>query len=405
MKITGTPSAASPRVDAARLCAFNAGIQLVWGAILAVSLQARSTELAHDDGVRAYAAIAAIGALIATIVQPLAGALSDRHKARAGQRQLFYAGGLAISLPALGWFYLAPAWPQLLAAFFLLQIGMNVASGPYQAVIPDYVAPGRRGNASAWMSAYQSIGNAAGLLVAGFVQDARVVAAALAIPFAIAWAVTVTYLRGLRANPADPVRALGATLARNAPLQALLLSRGLVNVGFFTLLGFLLFYVRDALGMSGDAVRTNTALIFLTFTLSAVGGAAFSARYVDRVDKRTVVMVSCGCVGLALALLAVATALPLAYVAAAAAGAAWGAFVTADWALASAVLPAGAMATAMGVWNVATTVPQVVAPLVTAPLVERFNAISAGLGPRAAIVLSLVEFVVGGALIRRLPPA
>jgi hypothetical protein len=97
--------------------------------------------------------------------------------------------------------------------------------------------------------------------------------------------------------------------------------------------------------------------------------------------------------------------LPLAYVAAAAAGAAWGAFVTADWALASAVLPAGAMATAMGVWNVATTVPQVVAPLVTAPLVERFNAISAGLGPRAAIVLSLVEFVVGGALIRRLPPA
>ena len=94
-----------------------------------------------------------------------------------------------------------------------------------------------------------------------------------------------------------------------------------------------------------------------------------------------------------------------AYAAAVCAGAAWGAFVTADWALAAAVLPAGAMATAMGIWNVATTLPQVVAPLATAPLVLRFNEIAPGLGPRAAIVLALCEFVAGGALIWRLPRA
>jgi len=63
------------------------------------------------------------------------------------------------------------------------------------------------------------------------------------------------------------------------------------------------------------------------------------------------------------------------------------------------------MATAMGVWNFATTFPQVVAPLATAPLVERFNARATGMGPRAAIVLSLVEFVAGGVLIWRLPRA
>jgi len=118
-----------------------------------------------------------------------------------------------------------------------------------------------------------------------------------------------------------------------------------------------------------------------------------------------VVSVACGCVALALIALAAATSLLPAYLAAAAAGAAWGAFVTADWALAAAVLPGGAMATAMGIWNFATTFPQVVAPLATAPLVERFNALSPGLGPRAAIVLSLIEFALGGALIWRLPRA
>ena len=405
MKITATPSSTQPTVSAARLCAFNAGIQLVWGAILAVSLQARSVELAHGDGVRAYATIAAFGALVATLVQPLIGAFSDRQRARVGQRLGFYAAGLAIALPSLVWFYLAPAWWQLLAAFFLLEIGMNVAGGPYQAAIPDYVAPARRGVASSWMSAYQSIGNAAGLLVAGFIHDARIVAAALAVPFTLSWVATVGYMRGLAGIASTPVAAPLAALLRNAPLRALLLSRGLVNVGFFTLLGFLLFYVRDSLGVRGDAVQTQTALVFLTFTLAAVAGAIVAARPADRLDKRVVVSVACGCVALALIALAAATSLLPAYLAAAAAGAAWGAFVTADWALAAAVLPGGAMATAMGIWNFATTFPQVVAPLATAPLVERFNALSPGLGPRAAIVLSLIEFALGGALIWRLPRA
>jgi len=112
-----------------------------------------------------------------------------------------------------------------------------------------------------------------------------------------------------------------------------------------------------------------------------------------------------GVIAIALAFLAGAQNLAVAYGGAALAGAAWGAFVTTDWALASILLPGGAMATAMGIWNVATAVPQIVAPLVTAPLVERVNAMSAGLGPRLAIVLALVEFVAGGTLIWRLPRA
>jgi MFS family permease len=158
--ITATPATSPPRTDPARLCALSGGIQLVWGAILAVSLQARCIALAgHDDAIRLYASVAAAGALVATLVQLVAGALSDAARRRSGNRSAFYAAGVLLALPALVWFYSAPTVVQLVAAFLCLQTALNIAGGPYQAIIADYVEPGARGRASAWMSAYQSLGN------------------------------------------------------------------------------------------------------------------------------------------------------------------------------------------------------------------------------------------------------
>lgn len=398
-------SIASRAVSAARLCALNGGIQVVWGAILGVSLQARSIDLtARGGAIAAYAEIAAAGALVATVVQIVAGAISDRERRRSGHRQRFYAAGVALAIPSLFWFYFAPNFGQLVAAFLALEFSMNVVGGPYQAVIPDFVARDRRGFASSWMAAYQSLGNAYGLLVAGLLHDLRFAAVALAVPFAASFVVTATHVRDL--GPVDAELAMKpAPLRLRGPLEALLISRGLINVGFFTLLGFLLFFVRDSLGVSGADVRMQTAFLFLTFTLCAIPGAAAAAVPTDRYDKRLAVTVSIATVVVALALLGSAHTLLPAYAAAALAGAGWGAFVTADWALAAAVLPAGEMATAMGIWNVATALPQVIAPLVTAPLVTRLSAVHAGSGPRAAILLALAEFAVGGAAIWRLPRA
>jgi MFS family permease len=386
-------------VNPARLCAFNFGIQFVWGAILAVSLQGRASDLSGGDAARAYALIAAIGAACATVAQLAFGALSDRRRRQVGHRREFYLSGIALAIPALGWFYLAPSSAQLLGAFCLLQLAMNVALGAYQAAIPDYVAVERRGTASSWLSGYQSLGNAAGLLLAGFVHDLRIVASALALGLGGSLAVAWTQL----VAPARAAEAPAVHVKPGRALAVLLLSRGLINVGFFTLLGFLLFFVRDSLGVAEPAVRTQSALLFLSFTLAAIAGAAIAARPTDRYDKRLVVTIACLVIAGALAALATAHSLPIAYGAALLAGAAWGAFVGADWALAAVVLPPGSIAGTFAVWNVATTVPQILAPIAALPLVERFNARAAGLGPRAAIVVSLLEFVAGGALIWLLP--
>lgn len=390
-------------VSAARLCALGGGIQLVWGAILAISLQARSIELAgHDDAIHLYATIASVGAGVATVVQLVAGRLADARARTNGDRRAFYGIGVALALPALLWFYGAPSFLQLIFAFVALQIALNIATGPYQAIIPDFVPADRRGRASSWMSAYQSFGNAAGLLLAGFVHDLRAISISLATALAVSFTTTIAHVANRPMLALDD-RDSNEPLRVRGPLGALLISRGLINVGFFTLLGFLLFFARDALGVAASALQTQTALLFLTFTLAAIGGAVASARPADRYDKRLVVTVAIAIIVLALAWLASARSANVAYGAAALAGIAWGAFVTADWALATAVLPRAKMATAMGIWNVATTVPQIVAPLIAAPVVARFGAINAGTGARAAIVLALLEFAAGAAFVWRLP--
>ncbi len=198
----------STRVSLTRLTAFNFGIQFVWGAILAVSLQARSLELGHA-GVGPYAEIAAIGAALGALTQIVAGRLADVRYAAVGHRREFYVTGVAFALPALMWFFLTPSLLGLTAAFCALQVALNIATGPYQAAIPDHVARGRAGAASSWMSAYQSLGNAAGLLVAGFVTQYAFVGMILCLGLALPFVVTLAHTQRVSASATtrrDPER-------------------------------------------------------------------------------------------------------------------------------------------------------------------------------------------------------
>lgn len=360
----------------ALLATFWFGIQLVWGAILAVSLQARSVELAHHNGIEAYAFIAALGAAVGAAVQVVIGPISDRMLARVGSRAILYlAGSLGASL-ALLWFFFARTFPELVAAFFLLQLTFNVATGPYQAIIPDYVAPQHAGRASAWMAVFTFIGNSTGLLIAGFLENVATVATLLSVAVLLSSLVTFAHVRKLNVRSS-----LATQLRIDSAFRTLLVSRGFINLGFYTLMGFLFFYVRDSLRVSD--VRLHTAVLFLIFTLFGVAGAALAARPADTYDKRLVVSAANIVIVLSFLLLALAQSVSIAGIAAAIAGVAYGAFFTADWSIACALLPASSMGAAMGMWNVATAVPQIIAPVLTAPLVLRLNAVRTGLGPVA----------------------
>jgi MFS family permease len=247
------------------------------------------------------------------------------------------------------------------------------------------------------MSASSFAGSVAGLVIAATLTGAAA-AAGLILCLAVSAGVTLVHLGGLA-----PVAARATPFRLTRDIGVLLCSRGAINVGFYTLFGFLFFFVRESLGATDP--RTTTGLLFITFTIAGIAGAAIAGRPADRIDKRVVVSAAAVAIAGAVGAFAAAPDVAIAYAAAAAAGVAWGAFFTADWAIAYAMLPPGAMAAALGVWNLAAAIPQIVAPAVTAPLVAALDARAPGSGPRAALVLVIVEFAVGAALLWLIPGA
>jgi MFS family permease len=375
----------------ARISTLWFGIQAVWSAILGVFLQSRVTEFAGAADVRAYAWIAAGGALVAAVVQVVAGFWSDRQIAVRGHRRFFYVAGIAVGIVALPPFFGAPSLFGVIAAFIALQIGLNVAGGPYQAAIPDAVGEERSGSASGWMSVSSFAGSVTGLVVAAMLHGLLAALALVAALLGGAW-VALAHLRTL---PATPPRS--APLRMTPAMLTIMISRAAINVGFYTLLGFLFFFVRESLHVT-DA-RTLTGLLFLAFTLAGVVGAMLAGRAADRFDKRIVISIAAVAIGVAVGAFALAPNVSVAFAAALASGCAWGAFFTADWAIAYAVLPRSAMAAAMGIWNLAAALPQIIAPAITAPLVSAVDAMHAGAGPRVAFALVIVEFIAGAALL------
>ncbi len=384
-----------------RLGLFWLGIQAIWGALLGISLQARTIELVgSSNALLAYGRLATLGALVAAIVQVAVGPWSDARRRRGSWRVEFYVAGTLVGALALGLFFGAKNFGALTLAFVILQAGLNLAIGPYQAIIPDVIARAKFGAASSWMAALQSAGNAFGAVLAAYVSDARLLAGSLTALLIGTGAVTCTHLRGLELEPApacEPVRITRAFVD-------LFISRALVYVGFYTLLGYLLFYVRDVLAPpSLGAVKSESGILILAFTLVGALGAAAAARPSDRGDKRLVASVGGGIVIVALAVFIVSHGFVGAAAATLVAGLGWGVFLVADWAIACRVLPPGALATTMGVWNLAVILPQIIAPALTTAVLARLSLVGAQ-GPRAAFALAAGETLLGIAWLWRLSP-
>ena len=89
------------------------------------------------------------GLIIAMLVQPAAGLISDRSTSRFGRRRPFILIGVLLDLVFLAAIGLSWTYWTLLVAVLLIQFSSNISHGPLQALIPDMVPEGQRGRASA----------------------------------------------------------------------------------------------------------------------------------------------------------------------------------------------------------------------------------------------------------------
>ena len=354
--------------------------------------------------------ITSAGAFVSTVIQLIIGPISDTTCHRWGRRRPYILFGVLASIPFVLLLAIAPNYSLLLVGFLLLQLFINIASGPYQALIPDLIPSARHGIASAYMGFAIILAQGfalpiSGVLIQGIVfpllsLDARLlILSVIVLVVLIAtmlW--TVLGVRELqfpglgRKNLLKHI--LDIRLKGEPDFAWLIVSRFFINVGFYTAVFFLDYYIRESIGL-GDKAPMAVALLALIITYSALLGTIPAGKYADRFSKKGILYITCAVISVAVLWFLLLKNMVLVCIVGVVFGIGWGAFQAVDWALAANLVPIREVGRYMAIWHLAFTVPQVVAPVV-GPIADRINALYGnGLGWRFALGTILIYLALG----------
>lgn len=367
----------------ASLTVANVGILITFFTPLQ-NLLPRYAELVAGTGSKeaALAWVSGVGAIAAIVINPIAGALSDRTSSRFGRRRPWVLAGTLLGAAMLVLLTFQTSVVGLALVWALILAGSNAAFAGVTAYVPDQVPVNQRGLVSGLIGMAQVFGVVLGLAVVSFVvTDLRQGAWAVAV-LLIALPLPLVLRIPDAALPAGHVAAfrLGAFVRefwispREHPDFAWAwITRFLMWLGTSMVTLYLLFYLKDGLGHPEPEKGQTllTALYGLGTILTAVVGGRMS----DRSGKRKVYVLWASLVmaGAALILAFVPT-FAAAAVAALILGLGYGVYLAVDQALITQVLPAAAdRARHLGVINIANAAPQVLAPVIAAPIVTQFG--------------------------------
>jgi len=350
------------------------------------------------DSVLAFGTISGIAGAFALVAYPLAGALSDRTTGRWGRRRPWILGGALLFATSLGLLGLQSTLVGVGAFWSLAIVGFCVLTAALTATISDQVPVAQRGIISGWVAAPQAIGLVLGLVIVeelglgtivGYLVMAGIVVA-LVIPFLVL-APDAPLAKADR--PAFSARTLlsGFWISplRHPDFGWVMLGRILVNVGNALGTTLLLYFLM--FGLDRDDAEGDLLVLSLVYVVFLIASSLLLGRWSDRVARRKpFVIVSALFQAVAASLLAFVPDFTVAVIAGALLGIGYGAFLSVDQALATQVLPnAATRGKDLGIMNIASTVPQAVAPLLGAWLV------AAVAGFTGLFVISAVATVLG----------
>jgi MFS family permease len=328
--------------------------------------------------VRDFGLINGAAGVAALIVLPLAGALCDRTRTRFGRRRTWMAAGIAVFTVALILTGMQTHVVTILLAWVLASVGFSMASAGLFAAVADQVPVTQRGIISSAIFGPQALGLLVGLVLlttvitsttGGFVTLA-VFVVALSVPFVLQYRET---LSAATATPLNLRQAMWVSPRQYPDFAWAFGGRVMVNIGNALGTTYLLYFFRDYLRLKDPegALLIATA-IYLVFTLlAAYSGGVIS----DRTGRRRVfVAVASVLQGVAALVLVVAPSFRTTEVAAAFLGAGYGAFLSVDQALVTQVLPdAGSRSKDLGIMNIGTNVPQALAPVAAALVIDQLG--------------------------------
>src|SRR5713101_1541241 len=407
-----------------------------WQALLAIvipSMVAKFLGDAHKD--INLTLVVAWGTLVAVVVNPLVGAISDYATFRMGRRRPFMIIGTILNVIVLIAFAFSPALPSgillfmLALLFLLLQFSNNLANSPWSAIIADNVPTQQRGVTAGFNGLFTLLGTIVGSVVAGIIvnkNDAlplyRNEIVQIFLLIAVVQIVLVAYtVLTVKETPLhehatfqiSPIlKKFFFKPSRYPDLSWVMLARLLVMMGIWGVFYFLQYYFDDVLG--GRGVKTiifNTpfsgeqfsgTLFLPALLLMALPTSIIAGSISDRRGRKPLVYLSGITMTLVCLLFIGWQSQYGALIAGLFFGIGYGAYTSVDWALAADALPPTDQAGKfLGVWSAMGILPQVIGITVGAIILQLLRGLPNHFGYTTLFIVTIVYFGLGTLVIKQ----
>lgn len=357
------------------LNAYWVGLSFMWNSLHVIILPAVLLTMAPERFKNTYLGLLTFtGLIVAMVVQPISGAISDRWASGWGRRRPLMTLGTAFDFLFLGMMAWAGGMPGLAIGYIGLQFSSNIAHGPAQGLLPDQTPDDQMG----WASGFKNFMDMFGLIVSSLMMG-RLYNASGSHAASIGWVALIlaggalVTLIGVRERPSTgPVSAsseqteragnlsiwkelrseFSIDWRRNRPFAWLIVARLFFLTAIYGIQVFAQYYVRDVIRAENPVQVTGDLLAAITVALTvfAVAGGWLGDRFGHK--RMSYAAAGIGAVGCLLLLAARTPTTLLVY--GSILGVGIGMFLTANWALANELAPAAEAGKFMGLTNLAT---------------------------------------------------
>lgn len=350
---------------------------LLGPAVIGIGLKVQSI-VPDDQKTQALGIAAGFGALCAAIGNVLFGRFSDRTTSRWGRRRPWIVLGSIVMTIAFAIMATGQSVAVVTLGWCLAQLGANATSGPLLAVVADQVPKFQRAGISAWVGIAQNLGILGGTYVAQKFADQMLIMFVVPSIFSIGALIWFAFVLPDQHLPVKPprmdLREWVTTFwvsPRKYPDFALAWwSRFLITLATYMFTTFRLFYMQDQLGLSKQDAPAAVTIGVLIYTVGLILSAWVAGKISDRTGRRKIFVAGSTLLfGIGIATLVHVSSLTGFYIVEGVLGVAFGVYVGVDLALVVDVLPnPDDSGKDLGVFNMANTLPQTLAPVVGAVL-------------------------------------
>jgi MFS family permease len=355
------------KLSIAQLFVLNAywtGLSFMWNSIHPILLPAVLLNYVPDAKKNTYLGLLTfVGLIIAMIVQPSTGALSDGWRSRFGRRRPLAVIGTLFDFVFLS----VLAWSGGLIWLFIgyvgLQFSSNIAHGPMQGLLPDRVPQSQMGVASSLRTFMDMLSLVAASLLAGRLLDPvtrDLAPIMLVVMVLLAVAASITFF-GVREEPTQNAKSLDWKALRgifrinfreHSSYWWLIAERMLFLLGIYGMQAFAQYYLQDVLRVPDPPKQTGDLLAALTITMVIL--VLLAGWMTDKYGAKIILAIGTFIAAGGMLLMLFASDMRGLIIFGSVLGAGIGLFLTSNWALANALAPQQEAGKYLGLTNLAT---------------------------------------------------